>query len=63
VKGVKVTKSAKVVCRCGKVCQTFKEWEKHLKAKHPRWHKELESSGDLAEDKTVFREVRGRTNR
>lgn len=58
-----MAKAAKVICRCRKVCTSFSDWEKHLKAKHPRWHKELESNGDLAEDKTVFREVRDRMNR
>lgn len=55
-----MVKAAKVICRCRKVCTSFSDWEKHLKAKHPRWHKELESNGELAEDKTVFREARGK---
>jgi hypothetical protein len=60
VKGVKVVKAAKVVCRCGKVCRSFTEWDKHLKAKHPKWRAELEGGGDLADDRKVFRESRGK---
>jgi len=35
------------------------EWEKHLKKKHPQWHRELEASGTLAEDREEFRKARG----
>lgn len=50
-----------LVCRCGKKCYSFKEWERHLKTKHSKWHKELEGSGDLDEDRQVFRRERGRS--
>lgn len=52
-------KSARVVCRCGQVCTSMKEWDKHLKKKHPKWREELEGEGTLAEDRKVFREARG----
>lgn len=53
--GRAVASKAKVVCRCGKVCGSFKEFDDHLTAKHPKWRKELELSGQLAEDRKVFR--------
>lgn len=54
-----MAKSAKVICRCGKVCPSMSEWDKHLKKKHPKWRQELEASGTIAEDREVFRKVRG----
>lgn len=49
---------AKVICRCRKVCRSMSDWERHLKKKHPKWYKELEGEGSLAEDRRVFREAR-----
>ncbi len=55
-----MARSAKVVCRCGKVCGSFKEFDDHLTKRHPKWRKELELSGQLAEDREVFRKAGGR---
>lgn len=50
-----MARKAQVVCRCGKVCGSFKGFDDHLTAKHPKWRKELERSGQLAEDRKVLR--------
>jgi hypothetical protein len=54
-----MTRSVKVVCRCGKVCTSMRDWDQHLKKKHPKWRKQLEGEGSLAEDRQVFKETRG----
>lgn len=50
-----------LVCRCGKKCSSYTEWDRHLKTKHPKWRKELEAGGDLADDRREFRKARGAT--
>ena len=47
-----------VKCRCGKVCTTFREWDAHLKARHPRLRREMMRDGTLEEDRLEFRKSR-----
>jgi hypothetical protein len=38
----------------------MKDWNEHLKKKHPKWAQELQMDGTLDEDRAVFRGERPR---
>lgn len=38
----------------------MKDWNEHLKKKHPKWRAELEMDGTLDEDRRVFKGERTR---
>jgi hypothetical protein len=60
---MKAASACQVVCRCRKVIKNFRDWEKHLRSRHPRWYQELKSDGTLSEDKAIFKEARERAGK
>jgi len=55
--------TCQVICRCRKILTSFRDWQEHLRTRHPQLYHELKSDGTLAEDRAIFRESRERAGR